>query len=214
MTDTLFDFQVSFPAKSAITADSVVNNWHIMGDNAGGTWIPSNAIVGLAVFYDTFKIYRSPRIRWESAEVKVYRMGDTKPRAPIYHGPLGVSNTAATTPLPSELAICLSYAAVPVSGEPARRKRGRVYLGPWGPNAIEGTDNGYPTASLLALIKGAADALLTTSTSDGTYQWCQVSNATGTPVCNPVVSGWVDNAWDIQRRRGVDPTARLVFPTV
>jgi len=28
---------------------------------------------------------------------------------------------------------------------------------------------------------------------------------------SPVQSGWVDNAWDTQRRRGLEATARTVF---
>jgi hypothetical protein len=213
MADTMFSVQVSMPAVSGITADTNVNVWHVSGDAAGGSWIPSNVVVALAVFYDSFKTWRSRRTQWDASTVKVYRMSDAMPRAPIYSGLLGISNDAAGTSAPSELALCLSYAAAPVSGELARRKRGRIYLGPFGVNAINADATGNPAGALLGAIKTGAQALLDTSLSDATWTWVQVSNATGSPVVNTVVSGWIDNAWDIQRRRGVKASNRLLIPS-
>src|SRR6185436_8786686 len=63
--------------------------------------------------------------------IKVYDLGDTEPRVPK----INEAQTAFTpsgTSLPAEVAICVSYQALPQSGNPQASRRGRVFLGPLG----------------------------------------------------------------------------------
>lgn len=53
--------------------------------------------------------------------------------------------------------------------------------------------------------------------SSGAWTWCIYSPTTETQTASlassfiPIVGGWVDNAWDTQRRRGLEPTTRTTW---
>jgi hypothetical protein len=58
-------------------------------------------------------------------------------------------------------------------------------------------------ASQAINIKAAVNALA------GNNDWCVWSVADQIAV--PVANGWIDNAFDVQRRRGVDYTSRTLW---
>lgn len=212
MADELFSAQVNIPATSAIARDAVVNTWGLVADSVVSTW--NTAVkTALANFYDAFSGYRAVKLAPANAVLKVYRLSDPIPRAPVYTVTLGLSATTTTTSAPSELAICMSFQGLFVSGELQRRKRGRVYLGPWGQNAEDpfGVNGSRPNVTVLGQIRGAGAALVAASAAASTWSWAVISNVGGTPVGHDVVNGWVDDAWDIQRRRGLSPLSRVVF---
>ena len=99
------------------------------------------------------------------------------------------------------------------------RRRGRIYLGPLAAVAAD-SSTGRPNTSFVTAIKNAAAAYLASVTTDGTFTWVVHSHTTGaspgtydeTGNSVTVNQGWVDNAWDTQRRRGMAPTTRSAFP--
>lgn len=116
--------------------------------------------------------------------------------------------------MPSEVAVVLSFhgdltgALVEVGNtRPRARRHGRVFLGPLNKNAVE--------EGLLSVVRPAVafrtaviDAAEVLAESAGPV-WSVWSRTDG--VIREVRGGWVDDAFDTQRRRGVAPTLRGTF---
>lgn len=142
-------------------------------------------------------------------------------------------------PLPQEVALCLSFASslaglaevgplvsdIPsdhraqAEGAPAThaghtkpkaRRRGRVYVGPFTENELGSTTTDNAPAGALQNDLGEAAGRLSSQTLAHTWQWCVWSrrNAALHPVLSPV---WVDNDWDVQRRRGQTHKTKTVY---
>lgn len=207
--------QVTLPSKSLIAADSVVNTFSFTGvDN-----VEDQAVVALGklkAFYNdvntsgtpaALKTYFSGEINFAGARIKVYDASDPEPRVPILDESLGASaaTPASASNLPAEVALCLSYAADIESGQKAARRRGRIYLGPLCTYASDGATGATarPNVNVIANMKVAAETL-----SDGPVgtQWCVWSRVANTYAI--ITHGYIDNAFDTQRRRGPDPTTR------
>lgn len=142
-------------------------------------------------------------------QVKVYNMADGEPREPATAdiswpggGTTGISN------LPFELAVCVSFHGAPPFSP---RRRGRVYIGPLNTKSLE---------------SGAAINALHDSTCWGNsfniqlgagFEQFRTSSAGGDWVVHgkggdvPIIGGWIDDAYDIQRRRGQDATRRMIW---
>lgn len=127
---------------------------------------------------------------------------------------LGPVTPAETTGLPTEVAGVLSFHAdttnvLEESGatRPAARRRGRIFVGPLIPGAMDMTAPPFmlSESTFLQTLRAAAVTLM--DRTDVT--WCVWSRADA--VLRPVVGGWTDNAPDTQRRRGADATARVTW---
>jgi len=139
-------------------------------------------------------------------QLKIYRLTDDKPRAPVYTSQ-GSFELTSQDCLPAEIALVMSFQAEPESGLTQARRRNRIYLGPFGVTANK--DIGRPADLLVETMLFAGKALLIAQDQSITWGWHIYS-----PTQNahyPVASGWVDNAWDSQRRRGVESTLRGGF---
>lgn len=149
-------------------------------------------------------------------DVKVvsYDLEQAAPRVPTET--LFSLGAAVGSGLPEEVAMCLSY-----HGEPpvTPRRRGRIYIGPLSNNSsvLEGgtaDDPSHPSNTSVGHVVlnaiASAQALVAASALVG----CPWSIRSTRPTVNyvPIVGGYVDNAWDIQRRRGPDSTARDIWP--
>jgi len=205
---TIVRTQVSFPAASADSEDLVMNTWHfdITDAHTEGNCTPvANA---LDTFYTSLITLLNTSITWTNGRIKMYDLSESTPRAPIYDQPFVISGTPSASWLPAELAVCLTYQAVPLSGVRQSRRRGRIYLGPWS-SAANSTTSGTISSSTYTPVATAATALLVASDSAAGWAWIVHSEtASGNSV---VDNGWVDNAWDVQRRRGTDATVRVTF---
>lgn len=120
--------------------------------------------------------------------------------------PFTLGATTSTASLPDEVALCTSFASVvPPGGRPGRH-RGRIYMGPF----VSGfnTADGRPSDILVERLVAATNQLALDLIDAGVALsvWSRVDKAT-----RPVVRGWVDNAWDTQRRRGVAATGRVTW---
>lgn len=199
---------VTIPADTGVGEDVVVNTWGFGIDTADEA--STGAIVAaMKTWYDAWGTYRAASHDWAGARCKFYNLGQPKPRVPFADVSLGLSATASTGNLPAEVSICMSFQAERASGQIQRRRRGRIYLGPLGVVA-NNSSTGRPENSLITALVTCSDNFLTTA-STAPWDWYVISEATGIPVGNVVHDGWIDNAWDTQRRRGPDPTARTIF---
>jgi len=201
------------------TADSddwIVNTWHIA---TLGAATPLQAATSFKVDVNNFyqaidQIMGASLTGFGPPSYKAYNLIEVKPRVAIYEDTLTALAPAATA-LPRELAVCVSYKAAYTSGVNPQRRRGRIYVGPWG-TSLNDNATGQISASALTTVVAAADALVTAASIASTYQWVVYSpttdtNGTGETGFYPVTSGWVDNQWDIQRSRGSNIAARSTF---
>lgn len=211
-----FRCQVTIPAVTSIAEDALVNVWGVAGaPSDAGDWAPDFA-GNIKDFYDAWATYRSTLFNWAGAGLKVYRLSDPKPRAPRYEAALGLVASKASTTLPTEVAVCLSFQALQLSGAPQARRRGRIYLGPFGTNAAQ-SNASRPDTGLTGSISLAAKNLLIASDSNSEgWKWAILS-PTGVPgpteaiAYSLVDNGWVDDAWDTQRRRGLAPATKFAW---
>lgn len=119
---------------------------------------------------------------------------------------------AADSGMPEEVAICLTmHGAPPVTP----RRRGRLFIGPIvnGSQNVDNGDNLLPSRVQLSGANNIGGLLAATAVRLSTFVGAGWSIRSVTPAENfvPIVGGWIDNAFDIQRRRGPDPTARTLW---
>lgn len=199
---------VTIPTDTAIPSDTISNTWHWM---TGSPWVAGDltTINGwLTTFYQVLDAYLTPTLQ-NTADIRHYDLGDAEPRVPI-----GSSTIALTIPgtsnIPEEVALCLSFQGAKTSGVNQARRRGRLYLGPFSNGILGASSAGNrPLASAVTAIVAGAQSLLTASVGSTTPKWAVYSPSNASAV--EVRNGWVDNAFDTQRRRGIDPTSRTTF---
>jgi hypothetical protein len=192
---------------SSLPRDACVNTWYCQGVSDPSTCVAFGNALG--TFYDSISGVLARDIGPATSRIKFYDMGQAKPRAPIHEMALAMGAAPVNTPLPHELACCLSFQGERVSGVPQARRRGRVYLGPLGSNTL--TSNGTLSTTETDVIRDAAEVLLTASTEAASWSWVVFSERSDPDAIAFVTNGWVDDAFDVQRRRGVDPTTRQTF---
>jgi hypothetical protein len=146
---------------------------------------------------------------------------------PIATSNLTLSAASGSTDIPRECAAVLSLQA-PHAGvaedtpggapgpagdtHPAARLRGRLYIGPLNVAAVGAGANGVGIAAgVRTAITSAAADLMTAANLvlAGTSFWAVWSRKNN--AVYPITSGWMDDAFDTQRRRGIKATARTTF---
>lgn len=211
--------QVNLQRITAIPADDVTNTWHFKDSAQGSVTVgdATDLAAALVQFYEDANSWWSEALTG-AITVKVYDLNDAKPREPVYE--VLDSFTAPTNNgLPSEVALCLSFQAAAASGSPIARRRGRVFLGPLqvatlGTTAADGEVR--PTNAALAAFDTFYSDLRTAVAGIGSYAHCVYSptsdESSSLDGSTHVVSEvWMDDSFDIQRRRGSDPTSRRVI---
>jgi hypothetical protein len=116
--------------------------------------------------------------------------------------------------LPEEVAICLTLqGAPPVTA----RRRGRLYIGPLmnQSTVIAASSSTTPARPLMTGASNVAACILDKANflvdeSSVLLPWC-IRSTVPTENYVPIVQGYVDNAFDTQRRRGPDPSTRNYF---
>jgi len=141
--------------------------------------------------------------------VRYYDQADPTPQVPLRISEIGDVTTTSGEGLPDEVALCLSFHANLVSGQPPARRRGRIYIGPLGANArTSGAPNNRPDSAFIGRLAAAATDLVDGANA-ASVPWVVHSEAAGDDFF--VIAGWVDNAFDTQRRRGVAATSRTTW---
>jgi len=219
--------------------DVTVNTFHFF--HAGTTLNVANAIgvsQQIKDFYQTADAvetssisgYLANELLLQLTEMRFYDAMGVPPQYPYFTATIDMDSTRLQLDdLPSECAVVLSYKALPTAGVKAARQRGRLYIGPMNGFSVEHTLTGTRVRSALRnTMAGAAKRLVNniealagagapiewvvfsrgkgsppTPTSPGTPDWA--------PFTSRITNGWVDNAWDTQRRRGLDATVRTLW---
>lgn len=196
---------VQLQMDSGIPEDKAVNVWHCDALSLPNGY--EDFVDDLVTFYQAIDgSLMSSALNTTGHSLTVYRMSDDPPRAPVYTLPMTLTPTSAA--LPPELAVCLSFQGERVSGQSQSRRRGRVYIGPLGSITASSTNPEINSTNVGVLVT-AATALLVASNASITYKWCVYSTVDSELV--EVTNGWVDNAFDVQRRRGLTATSRSTF---
>lgn len=198
-------------------ADDIVNVMHWM-DIDDVTEADSSADrdairTRLQTFYNAFDEYLSPRLSgaWS---VAFYSMFDASPRVPIVeYAMTGLTLSGTASSLPAELSSCLSFRAALGSGINMARRRGRIFLPPLNTDALENTNNATRPASAFRTAVLAASDDLARDATETTPSLCIYSPTTdATEVLGasvfPAVHAWMDDAFDVIRKRGAPPTTR------
>lgn len=202
---------IGLEAASGLPADMATNTFHF--DVIGvGTSLLDNVVDLIEDLYFN-ETEADPLADWISVDnagtnygIKIYDLADPEPRSPVREK-FGTWTPSGGAGLPAEIALCASFQAAPESGENQARRRGRVYV-PW---IIAGANsNGRPSTALVNSVAGAFEEFWNAAEASVSLEWVVYS-----PTANAsygVAQGWVDNAWDVQRRRGVAPTGRTTWP--
>lgn len=214
---TLLKAQITLPFFSAIPTDVASNSLYFNTESVDPTANEYTEIAArITAAYNVIDTYISPVVNPRQGTIKIYNMTDPTPRQPVgapFNMPIGPGGSG--TGLPNEVAVVLSYQRTLTSGQPPARSRGRIYIGPLGSIALTmGTSTSFPTVALnfrndLATF---AQTLATPIIPTFPLHWVQYSPSNQTS--GSVTSGWIDNDFDTQRRRGFDASVRTVFAMV
>lgn len=239
MVAALYKAVVELPPLSGLPEDTINNTFYFDSNSADSTADDATSIKNrLVSFYNDIPAGDTKQISdilssaiartTNASKVLVYQKTGLITAPIVWGSPvatlswtLGVSDTGAS--LPSEVSIVASFhgdltdvpetqanpTPPPAIIRPAARKRGRIYLGPL--NA----DTGLESSSTGDLeLKGSIATMICRAMTDleadnGSIGWVVYSAADGAN--SPVVGGYVDNAYDTQRRRGVKSSSRTVW---
>jgi len=225
--------KVTTPHNTGLPEDSVTNSFAFTPvDPATRVASAAAFTTELDAFYTACSTMLSSQYQWTTMQVEYIDLLDDRPRLPFVTSSFGVTTVATTSnDWPAEVSVCISYQGLATSGVNMRRRRGRVYLGPL--QLATGDQPVIPSANITQI--GTAWANLTTNTA---YVMCVYSRYEhyGVPVgrnigeedqngdkvfheipdflpasFTPLSGSWIDNAWDIQRRRGPKATTRTFF---
>lgn len=135
-------------------------------------------------------------------EVRAYNMADAKPRP---ERAFKTSTMTGSYPNgPGQVALCLSY----YSQRNLPRQRGRIYCGPFGQPSLR------PSSPEIALLMTHAQDLAGLGGLNVDWSvYSPTKAALGEDPTMTISNYWVDNSWDIQRRRKLEATSRSAGST-
>jgi hypothetical protein len=211
--DTYYRALCILHGPSGMPEDRYVTTWAFRPDTANGTLDPYDLMEDALTTFWTVPTapssttpagYLSGVAIDESRgiEVRMYDLGDQPPRQPTTRT-IALPALSASV-LPNEMAVALSFYA----GRNVPRARGRVYLGP----LAESTRNVDAAAGDVRVHQTYREAVARNAgrlMADETVDWAVISQADG--VGKRITGGWVDDAFDVQRKRGVAPSVRTTF---
>jgi hypothetical protein len=206
--------QVVLKGTSGLPKDRFVTTWHFHAP--GGFTEANRASVSsrlISFFNDdppggnsgNVALWIGQHVNRAASEIRMYDLGqapgDREPA--VVEWTLGGISGSPGLALPAEVALCASF----YSDRNVKRKRGRVYIGPFHTGALqtEGGD-GRPTNALRLNLVEAIAWLALSSTDTPLMVLSRVDG-----VARQVSGGWVDNAFDTQRRRGIKASMRETF---
>lgn len=215
---------VTIPRDSGLPADNTVNTFWFRTGLAEGVFTSGEADTVadvLARFYNdpspggpatAVRNYMAS-VHGDELIIKFYDHDTVLPagtqRIP-YQTRERVLGAKSTSTMPEEVALCLSYRAALESGTNPARRRGRIFIGPLGENAVQTISDGRtrPPAELQnALIYGAQELQLGIRNIGANFDWGVYSPTDN--AFNVIAHAWVDDAFDTMRSRGPAPSGRL-----
>lgn len=202
--------QVRLKGSTGMPEDVFVNSFAFRSTGASTHSAEHAKIVAaLDEFYTTaptagipLDTYLGGQVPRTSFDVVTYDTTDPVPRQPLVSSVTYASN-APSTSLPAEVALCLSFHG-PLN---VPSERGRIYFGPLN-GTVAGTLTGGDVRPSSAVIT-ALTQCATRMAARTDITWGLISQLKGT--FTTAMEGWVDNAFDTQRRRGVEATTRTTW---
>lgn len=202
-----FHAQITLKTTDANPANYVVNNLYVGGSGDIASYA-TGLTAAYKAFYDAVRPYYPIEVAQNGHIIKYYDLPGAVPNYPILETTFNLTTAPTGAGLPSEVASCLSFQGARQAGFPQARRRGRIYLGPL---LASVNSAGRPAAGFRTAIAAAATTLRTTISGLTTNpSWVVWSPTNGSSV--PVTNGWIDDSFDIQRRRGLAYTSRTVWP--
>ena len=199
-----YSVQITLKTTTNLAKDYATNTWSIFADDVAALTV---AAAQLADFYDDIQAIFSDNVLQNGHEIKAYDRADVAPRAPVLETTFDFTTAPTGEPLPHEVCITLSFQGAKTSGAPQARRRGRVYLGPIREAGVD--SDGRIASFYVTTVIDAADDFLTASDAASAWTWNVWSTVNDAAVI--ITDGWVDNAFDTQRRRGRVATSRSTF---
>lgn len=212
----VYRFDTAIISQTGLPEDAMINTWHFHRAQPS----PSDFENVRDLLRDFFIVDPDTATSsgsiasWMSSSVcsgivgmRAYALDDPEPRAPVWEGAFTLTGLGTGAPLPTEVALCFSFQGIRESGEPQARRQNRKYLGGFRQAACANT--GRPNPNFVATVAGAGRRMLEAANAAFSWDWVAYSPTTGD--WHAVVDGWVDDAFDTQRRRGYAPSQRYLF---
>jgi len=222
---------VIFTAQTGHPKDNTVNTFHFTTPTASGE-VDSQAVFDALVasvkdFFDTGAtgpsggaVLNPPRAFFTSVAItptvtiKVYRC-ETEialglSAEPLYTTTFNLGAMDAGAPYPAEVAVCASFRHAPTDpAYPAASQRGRIYIGNLSSTQAGGVTGGrcYVGSGFRDVLCGQMKKLAAVTTAG--IDWVVWSHKLAQAF--PITAGWVDDAFDTQRRRGEDAATRTLW---
>jgi hypothetical protein len=214
---------VTFEHISGLPEDRIVNTFAWVASDLAALQL--DTVAGIPNFYnvahapaaDKLASWMSPLIDHggNRVTIKYYdvttHLDGSAHGSPVDIDTFTLSAPLAADPLPEEVAAVISFHGnltdIPEesgSTRPAARHRGRVYIGPLNVQGVNNVDASMSTPMMNSMV-GAGRFLL--GLAGGHFSvWSRANAAMYT-----ATGGFVDNAFDTQRRRGHDATSRTLL---
>lgn len=196
---------VTLPYADGLPENVAVNVFHTISDDDTEAAAFADLLVTFYQAIDNNLLSNQLSAAASACSIKTYNLSDPEPRSPTDTQLFTL--TPGTGALPPEVALCMSFQGIRISGQPQARRRGRVFIGPL-TGIMNPTSDGRPDPAKIAILVSAADALLTSALAAG-IAWAVYSPTDAQAV--PVQNGWVDNEFDVIRERGRRATTRSTF---
>lgn len=210
---------------SGIERDAVVNTWHYQNPSPPSSQDFGNWANNWKAFMGAISTYLSANLSngstaWNVSMWQIPISGQGPLGAPIVAMDLAGASNQVATGLPGEVSICLSMqgsiVGVPEAGaggtRPASRRRNRVFLGPFNTTTLAEDPTTKDVGPSAVVRTAIVDAYKLHMVQDQIADnWRPVVFSRANWDTHPVVTAWVDNAFDTQRRRGPDPTAKTII---
>jgi hypothetical protein len=211
--------QVTLTRTNNIPADAVMNTWHFFSDSVDRVDDAILAQAALETFYNDVEAVFS-QLMTGDIDYKFYDLVDPTPRTPFHLG-AGTFTPQGGTALPGECAICMSYNGTAISGIPAGRRRGRIFLGCLDADVITMETGEARIDSGITSIVATAGETLTNAGDESNFRWAVFSPTLAGALpwsagdllgaTLQVETGHVDNAFDTIRSRGAAATDRTTW---
>nr|CRY97728.1 hypothetical protein [uncultured prokaryote] len=206
--------QVILRTADLIPANYVTNTYHfsITTDDPINSLddITDEVATALTDLYDDIRS-RLGGMAQTGHRIKFTDIDEPRPSFPYKEVVFDFTGATASGALPSEVAICSSFEGDPIAGTNQASRRGRVYLGKIAQSALASDNTGTVTGAALLVIQQAFEQFAGKQDQAGFSGWIWTVYSPTLDLMAPVTSGHVDNAFDTQRRRGIEATSRLVW---
>lgn len=229
--DAVYRAVITLPSVSGLPEDRSENVLAIGANGSVGASEPGNAAAQIAGFFTattgamtysigshiSSSVSRAANACTVSIYVSTDLSGATPFGSPIVVYPFTLPADDGSTPMPEEVSTVVSFhgdlTGVPAESgatRPAQRRRGRMYVGPL--NFSTGTDasNVLRPSSAWRTNLGIAFKAMADGVNAEAHLFLGVWSKADADV-RAALGGYVDDAWDSQRRRGLAATTRTTF---